>query len=263
MGKSPLPYLLLTASAIVFSAWLWRWGVSLGAVGSIEEVPGIFSISNVIGSILFFGSAWWVFHKGAKQPKTTYPVLVGLIVWYGVVLIAGRLGFFAARPLFTPNIIFAFIILAILMKKALSLPSLQEVFAKTPLHWIFAVQTFRVMGVGFLTLYSMKVLPGEFAIPTGLGDVFIGVTAPLVAYLYAQGKSYSTLVAAVWNYLGIADLAMSITLGILTYPEPLRVIPTTVSNLPIALYPLVIIPVFAVPLSLLLHLFSLRALKRG
>ena len=189
-------------------------------------------------------------------------VLVGLVVWYVTVVFLGSIEFFAARPLFAPNIIFAFILLFFAMKKILSIPSLQEAFRRVPLHWVFMVQTFRVMGVGFLTLYFMKVLPGEFAIPTGVGDVFIGISAPLVAYLYTLKRSYSKKVAILWNYLGIADLTMAISLGILTYSNPFQVIPTEIPNDHIALSPLIIIPVFAVPLSLLLHLFSLKVLKK-
>lgn len=259
MTKNSIPYLLLTVSAIVFSAWFWNWGVQQGHVASIEEVPGIFSTSNIIASVLFFGSGWLVLRKNLKNSLLVLAALVG---WYLAVVFLGRLGFFAMRPLFAPNIIFAFIILFIAGKKLLSQPFLQEAFNATTLEKIFLVQTFRVMGVGFLALYAMGVLPGEFAIPTGVGDVVIGTAAPLVAYIYSLKKSYSKQVAVFWNYLGIADLAMSITLGILTYPEPLHLVSTQVSNLPIALYPLVIIPVFAVPFSLLLHLFSLRTLAR-
>ena len=231
-------------------------------MSSIEDVPGIFNTSNVIVSILFFGSSWLVLHLGAKNSKVTYPVLIGLVAWYAATYFLGRAGFFAATPLFAPMMIFAFIAILIAMKFIYSSRTLQEAFSKVPLHWVMSVQVFRVMGVGFLALYAMKVLPGEFAIPTGLGDVFIGITGPIVALLYLLGKSFSKQIAILWNYAGIADLVMAISLGTLTYSRPFQVIPTEVPNDPIALYPLVIIPVFAVPLSVLLHLFSLRTLKK-
>ena len=107
----------------------------------------------------------------------------------------------------------------------------------------------------------LGILPGFFAIPTGLGDVFIGLTAPLVAFfVYKKGKSAVNL-ALIWNYLGIADLVMAITLGILTYSWLYQAVPTDVASNPIAQFPLIIIPVFAVPLSILLHLFTIRNLR--
>lgn len=256
-------YLLTTIFAAIFCLWFWNWGVEQGPVSSIKEVPGIFNISNIIVSVLFFSSGWLVLHKGFQDKKASFIVLVGIIIWYLAVVFLGMIGFFALRPLFAPNIIFAFIILLFAIKKILSIKALQAAFDAVPLHLIMLVQTFRVMGVGFLSLFAMKVLPAQFAIPTGLGDVFIGIAAPIVAYIYLLQKPFSKKVAIVWNYLGIADLTMSITLGILTYPEPLHVISTEVSNLPIALYPLVIIPVFAVPFSALIHLFTLRRLMRS
>jgi len=254
-----VPYLAIATLAAIFCGWSWNLGTMQGPVGSIEEVPSIFNISSIIASVLFFGSAWLVLSKNLKN---SFFVLAGISSWYVAVVILGRLEFFAARPLFAPNIAFAFIVLAISIRKLTSLPSLRTAFEKTSLDKIFLVQTFRVMGVVFLTLYAMKVLPGEFAISTGVGDIFIGLTAPFVAYIYFLQKPFSKPIAVLWNWVGIADLALSISLGILTYPEPLEVITTRVSNAPIALYPLVIIPVFAVPFSLLLHLLSLNALKK-
>lgn len=254
--------IFLSGIAAVFSGWFWFWGTQQDPVSSIREVSRFFTASSIFASILFFGSSWVVLHKGFSDKKASFVVLAGLVTWYMAVVFLGTIGFFGARPLFAPNIMLAFILLFFAIKRILSIPSLQEAFQKVPLHWVFMVQTFRVMGVGFLTLYFMKVLPGEFAIPTGVGDVLIGISAPLVAYFYTLHTSYTRKLAIFWNYLGIADLLMAISLGILTYSKPFQVIPTEIPNDPIALYPLIIIPVFAVPLSLLLHLFSLRILQK-
>lgn len=260
--KSFIPYFGLSAIAAVFALWFWYWGLSQGSVNGISKVPESFTIINIIASVLFFGSAWLVLYKGSKNLKTTSYLLIGLIIWFALVVGLGSMGFFAATPLFAPNIIFAFILMFIGIKVALSISKIREIFEATPLHLIMLVQVFRVMGVGFLTLYYMKVLPGVFAIPTGVGDILIGVTAPIIAYIYLQKKSYSKKVAILWNLAGIADLIMALTLGNLTYSKPIQVISTKIPNDPIALFPLVIIPVFAVPLSLILHFYSLRILKK-
>lgn len=246
MRANLFPYVFLSGVAIVFSGWFWFWGM--------QQSP--------VFSLLFFSFSWVVLQKGFNNKKTSFVVLAGLVAWYAAVVFLGSIGFFAARPLFAPNLMFAFILLFFAIKKILSIPSLQDAFGRVPLHWVFMVQTFRVMGVGFLSLYGMKVLPGEFAIPTGVGDMFIGISAPLVAYLYTLHTSHARKLAIFWNYLGIADLLMAISLGILTYSKPFQVIPTEIPNDPVALYPLIIIPIFAVPLSLLLHLFSLRVLQK-
>lgn len=228
----------------------------------VSEIPSSLATTMVIASILFFVAVWIVIHKALKDKKASFSILLGLVAWYGIVYFLGTLGFFGQRPLFVPNIIWAFVVLFIFIKLLLSSTKLQQLFDSIPLQWIVNLQLFRVMGVGFLSLYMMRLLPGQFAIPTGWGDVFVGITAPIVAYIYLLKKSYSKKLAVLWNWIGIADLTMSISLGILTYPEPLQVVPTQLSNGPIALFPLVLVPCFAVPLSVILHLFSLRVLKK-
>ncbi len=62
--------------------------------------------------------------------------------------------------------------------------------------------------------------------------------------------------------LGIADLALALTLGFLSSPTPFQMIALDHPKRNIATYPLVMIPTFAVPLSILLHAPSLRQLAR-
>lgn len=64
-----------------------------------------------------------------------------------------------------------------------------------------------------------------------------------------------------WNLLGVLDLVNAIVLGALTAPGPIqRIVPDHVSI--VGTYPLVLIPAFGVPLSILLHAASLRQLRR-
>lgn len=79
------------------------------------------------------------------------------------------------------------------------------------------------MGYGFINFWSLGLLPGEFALPTGYGDVIVGLLAPVVAFIYYKRAFYAKKVAILWNYLGIADLVLSITLGN-------SYLPSTVSN---------------------------------
>lgn len=143
------------------------------------------------------------------------------------------------------------------------MPLLQDIASSIPVHLLVGVQVFRFMGIGFLSFYNLGLIPGQFAIPTAWGDVFIGVTAVPVAILLWKKLAIAKNLAIWWNYLGIADLTMAITLGIITFPRPIQVLPTQPDNLLIAFYPLVMVPLFAVPLSLLIHLFTLRALKKA
>jgi hypothetical protein len=62
--------------------------------------------------------------------------------------------------------------------------------------------------------------------------------------------------------LGLLDLAIAVTTGFLTSPSPLQMYAFDVPNELIAAYPLVLVPVFGMPLAVLLHVASLIKLAR-
>jgi len=119
-----------------------------------------------------------------------------------------------------------------------------------------------VLGAVFLVRWASGALPGAFALPAGIGDVLVGILALPVALWLRSGARGGSTAATVWNVLGIADLAVALTLGFLSSPTPFQIIALDHPNRNIATYPLVMIPTFAVPLSILLHALSLRQLAR-
>ena len=86
------------------------------------------------------------------------------------------------------------------------------------------------------------------------------MTAPVVAYIYAAGYKKACLSVLLWNIFGIVDLIFAISLGFLSSPGPLQLLALENPNQMITAFPLVLIPAFAVPLALILHLASLRLL---
>jgi hypothetical protein len=115
------------------------------------------------------------------------------------------------------------------------------------------VQTWRVGGITFV------VLPAVFALPAGLGDFAIGVTAPLVAFYLAQGRRKNSFI--LWNILGVIDLVNAVTLGVLASPA-LGILRPEVSTDAMTVLPLSLIPTFAVPLLLILHIISIAQALR-
>ena len=60
------------------------------------------------------------------------------------------------------------------------------------------------------------------------------------------------------NFVGIADLMLAVSTGFLTSPSVFQVLSTNAPNYAITRFPLVLIPTFAVPVSILLHLGALK-----
>ncbi len=81
---------------------------------------------------------------------------------------------------------------------------------------LVAAQTYRIFGIAFLWGMTQGLLDPAFAIPAGIGDILIGVTAIPFAIFLWKGYSWSKYAVVVWSILGIADLANAITLGLIT-----------------------------------------------
>jgi hypothetical protein len=130
-------------------------------------------------------------------------------------------------------------------------PTFRAIIGGIPQHWLIGIQTFRILGGVFLVRYFQGELPGIFAIPAGIGDVLTGLLAPLVAYWWVTGKPYARTAAIAWNLFGMADLVNAVTLGVLTGGGGGGIV-----------FPIVLIPVYAVPRALLVHSYSLIGLLR-
>lgn len=231
------------------------------------EISSYFALSIVTTTLAFTASVWVIAHvtlRKLKKPRMlSWLTGAALIGWFFLIFIFGKAEVFAMSLFLTPGIMIGFLVSFFVLRKVYLSPSVRVIADAMPIHWVIATQTYRVVGVGFLNLHALGLLPAFFAYPAGYGDILVGVTAPFVAYWYAKKKPYYRALAIAWNYIGIADLAIAIGIGTLGFPRPIQTLPLHPSTELFSLYPMAIIPLFAVPLALILHLFSLRAVKNA
>ena len=116
--------------------------------------------------------------------------------------------------------------------------------------------TWRVGGLTFLVLNAFGILPGIFAFPAGLGDFFIGVTAPLMAWWYARPEHRNRFL--LWQGLGILDLVTAVSLGTTAG----LISPHGVATSAMTVLPLSMVPTFFVPLLLILHIACIAQARR-
>ncbi len=200
----------------------------------------------------------------AAKVKTWSVVVAVILAWFGVALYLSTRGVFETgdgTPV--PPIPFAIVLpvvvgLLLLMRSA----AFAAVIDATPLSWMIGMQFYRVLGVVFLMLWAGGHVPGEFALPAGIGDILVGVIALPVAYLAARGFSRTREAAYAWNTFGILDLVVAVSTGFLTSPGPLQQLAMDNPNYLTTAYPLVMIPAFAVPVSLILHGLCIWKLRR-
>ena len=136
--------------------------------------------------------------------------------------------------------------------KALGEYSKQVQYNKTT-SLLIAVHTWRIGGIAFLWGMTQGLLDPAFAIPAGVGDILIGVTAIPFAIFLWKGYSWSKYALIVWSVLGIADLVNAVTLGVITNPD--------FRTSTMATFPWILVPTVAVPTALALHGIVLYRLR--
>jgi hypothetical protein len=187
-----------------------------------------------------------------------------LIGWLAATIVLATLGVYHVEVTAIPTIQYG-IVLPILVGIVLIWRSeaAKSILDAVPQPWLVGVQLYRALGVIFLILYAAGTLPGLFAWPAGVGDIAIGLLAPVVGFAYARAPSKAAGLITAWNVFGILDLVIAVTTGFMTAPsllQPIEVQPT--SDL-MTVLPMVLIPVYLVPLSIVLHLASLAKLHRA
>ncbi len=189
--------------------------------------------------------------------RTAPLALAGVFMgaWLALAIWLGSRGFFHGSPTETvPKVAFGLVVpMAIALVILATSQRARDIVAATPVHLLIAVQLYRVEGAIFLIMYAAGRLPGEFGLPAGWGDVMIGATAPLVAWLYRRDAIRWRGLAVLWNVLGLADLFIAVAMGVLTAPGRLQQFALDAPNTLITSFPLVLVPVFLVPVSILLH----------
>lgn len=118
---------------------------------------------------------------------------------------------------------------------------------------LIAVHTWRIGGIFFIWGMTQGLLDPAFAIPAGVGDILIGVTAIPFAIFLWKGYSWSKYALVVWSVLGIADLINAVTLGVITNPD--------FRTSTMATFPWILVPTVAVPTALALHGIVLYRLR--
>lgn len=227
--------------------------VIAGAFGMIAAI--LFGLSSALRS------ASWATYQRAATVRAAAVIIVG---WFLVTTSLAWMGAYRGAPDRIPTIQYG-IFVPILIGGLLIWRSstLARIIDTVPQHWLIGVQLYRALGAIFLILYAAGKLPGLFAWPAGLGDVLVGVLAPVVAVAYARAPHKNADLVFAWNLFGLADLVVAVTSGFLTSPSAFQLFAFDLPNELISQFPLVLVPVFLVPVSVLLHLASLAKLHRS
>ncbi len=222
-------------------------------IGSIVVIAAI-----LIGLRSALANSDWPEPDRTKTIRWSTIVLIG---WFLFSLALGLAGAYEAGAERIPTIQYG-IAIPILIGAWLiwRSPTVRRMIDIVPQPWIVGVQLYRVLGAIFLILYAAGQMPGLFAWPAAIGDITVGLLAPIVALAYARDPIRNATLVRGWNVFGILDLVVAVTTGFITSPSALFTYEPP--NELISVFPLVLVPVYLVPLAILLHLASLVKLHR-
>ena len=186
----------------------------------------------------------------------------GLVLWLAYVGGLGYAGVLRNASLRPPGIVYVLVPVFLFIGFALIRSSAGSKFALAlPLPLLLGAQSFRI-GVELLLhqLWIDGVVPRMLTFEGGNVDIFIGISAPLAAWLSTRGKAGLRL-ALGWSVLGLAVLANVAIRSAMTAPGPLNILHTEVPNLAMSTFPFFYIPGFFAPLAVALHVLAIRAVR--
>jgi hypothetical protein len=182
-----------------------------------------------------------------------------LAVWFLLLAVSTLSGLYleSAAPRFLLYAVPSLLVVAALSRA----PWLRAAVEAMPAWWIPALQTLRLGGGTTLFAgWAMGLAPWGLARTAGVGDILVGLGAALVAWALARGLRGARILALVWNALGLLDILHTLFRAVTSAPGPQRLFFEEPANAIPLVFPFVYLPGFIVPLTLLLHLLSIRQL---
>ena len=198
----------------------------------------------------------------SKQFKIFRSGTIGIFLWLILVSILASAGFFKDFSTFPPKITLVLvppmIIWLIITVKS---KFLKRVLDKIPPHWIIGLQSFRIIVELLLwKQFLMGITPIQMTFEGQNFDVLVGLTAPLMAYLYRGNPGKYRKAAIAWNIAGLGLLMNILVVAILSFPTKIRYFMNEPANTFVTEFPGVLLPAFLVMIAYTMHYFSLKQL---
>lgn len=193
---------------------------------------GIGGLAMVLG--VWFGLTHWATQTGVVMPAAT----LGEPPWALILMLGGALSLFALANLTGFG---------------------RAVVANMDQRWLIGLQSLRIMGWIFVALWLVGAMPWQFALPAGIGDVAVGISAWLAWRATDRGEHGAE--SRYWrvNIFGLVDFVAAVSTGLLTTVGFAHIWALENPNIILA-YPLGLFPAFFVGVFIAIHMVSLQKL---
>lgn len=168
-------------------------------------------------------------------------VLVGAIVWFLMALWIGASGLLSSlNPPFPQIVLFSLVIFLLLFfwKSC----SFRKWALNVDIRGLILIHLSRFVGIYFLILYGRGELPYPFAVPGGLGDIAVAVTALLVSVFSPIRGAVGWKILLLWNFFGFIDILFVVATAArlaMSNPESM----SAITKLPLSLLPTFLVPI--------------------
>ncbi len=188
-------------------------------------------------------------------------VLWGLPVWVAYVGALAWAGVIRNASLRPPGIVYVFgPVLLFMALFAIRSNAALVTARRLPAGLLIGAQCFRVaVEIGLDRLGEEGLVPRLMTYRGGNIDILVGLSAPLIAWLFVRDRMGPRAVLA-WNAMGLVALANVAARSVLSAPGPLHLLHTEVPNLAVGIFPYTYLAGFFAPLAVLLHILSMRAI---
>jgi hypothetical protein len=181
------------------------------------------------------------------------PLIVFLVVWLIVALLVSVAGLLHQVPIPMPML--GAVITVVLLGLLIAWPAWRRRALAGGLRPLIAIHLTRFVGFYFLGLYSLGVLPRNFAVPAGWGDVIIAVLAIVLLLIGDLSAGGRRLFLLVWNLLGLLDILMVVSLAMrIAIADP--GFQNAFASLPLSLLPTYIVPLVIASHALIVYRLS-------
>ena len=187
-------------------------------------------------------------------PVSSRPVVIGGRVWFAAAIVFGATGVFGQlRPPGPQIIALALTVLAV--TASIAVPSVRNWVDSIPLRGLVGFHIMRFVGVVFLVLAARGAMSPLFATRAGWGDITAAAGAGLLVWSGTPRSARHRWAYLAWNTFGVLDLIVAVgTAGIVVLRN------ATPGMEPITQLPLILVPVFFVPLLFASHVVIYRRL---
>jgi hypothetical protein len=181
-----------------------------------------------------------------------------VLCWLMISLLVGYTGILRTTPV--PMPVFAVAMTLTLLGWLTIRRDLRDRVLSVGVRVLVALHVTRFVGVYFLALYRDGLLPRDFAVPAGWGDILVATGAIIVLAAFRTDTQTGRTAYFTWNVLGLLDILLVLGNGARMMRAD-RLLQAGFTSLPLILLPLFLVPIIIVT-HVMIFVWWLRTRER-